>query len=447
MDLTPFQGDLFPSQRPQASLTIPVGMTALGGAFDFAGGMSLMIPSRQRATVRLASREDQVLQIYLASGPQAQYARLPVSLLSESLETPRELGVRIQQATGSEVALPFVAVLRELHQRHGWAGQGLDLWLSWSQDTSLFPALRRALQTALVIALGRHAHLSLAGEALPLTAWRAARRYGDPAGPQDFLANFYQKEDQLLPITAHPSQTYPPLAIPGGPYPIAIQWQTPTYHPSQTYAQVRGGCAIGYALLALAVGASPEDLALARAHEEWSHLPWEGQLSRLSIAEFERRWQLKLPAQLSGEDFLRMNLPLADAGVRIHPSYHYPVRMACHAAIFDQERQSHGLGLIRQLTRQPDRAAYAQLRHSFSELMLSDQQFYRRPPCLNDLLGQLDALKGRLGLIGLIPVRAAWEQALTLWLNRPLDRKAAEQLVASLPDTCQFTWLPAHTRG
>ena len=444
MDLIPFQAELFPADRPQASLTIPVSMMALGGRFDFAGGMSLMIPTQQRATVKVAQREDAVLQIYLASGPHAQHARLPLSLLRSAMETPRELSIRIQQETGSEMVLPFVAVLRELHQQHGWPGQGLDLWLSWSHGTALYPALRRALQTALIIALSRHTHLGLEGQILPLTAWRAARRHGDPAGPQDFLANFYQKTDHLLPITAGPAQTYSPLPIPGGPFPISIQWQQQAYHPDQSYALLRGGCAIGYALIARARDASHEDLAHAREHDECAHLPLEGQLCQLSVAEFEQRIRAQLPEQLTGDDFLRMNLPLADPWVRIHPYRSYPVRMATASAVYTNERQSHGLGLIRQLTRQPDRATYAQLRYSFTDMQLADQPLAPPQRCVNDLHGQLDALKARPGVIGLIPVRAAWEQAHTLWLERPLDRATAEQVMASLPDSCQFAWLPAH---
>jgi len=444
MDLTPFQAELFPSDRPQASLTVPVSMTALGGRFDFAGGMSLMIPTQQRATVKVADRQDAVLQIYLASGPHAQYARLPLGLLRTAMETPRALGIRIQQETGSELSLPFVAVLRELHQQHGWPGQGLDLWLSWSHGTALYPALRRALQTALVIALSRHARLGLEGASLPLTAWRAARQHGDPAGPQDFLANFYQKADHMLPITASPEQTYSPLPIPGGPFPFSIQWQHQGYYPDQRYALLRGGCAIGYALIARARDASHEDLAQARQHGEFAHLPLEGQLCQLSVAEFEQSIRSQLPERMLGGDFLRLNLPVADPLVRIHPYRSYPVRMATASAVYTNERQSHCLGLMGQLTRQPDRATYAQLRHSFTEMQLADQPLAPPQTCIHDLQGQLDTLKARLGVIGLIPVRAAWEQAHTLWLEHPLDRATAEQVMASLPDSCQVAWLPAH---
>lgn len=439
MDLTTLQPHLFPPERPQASLTVPVSMMALGGEHDFAGGMSLMVPTRQRATVRLARRSDDVLQIALASGPHPQYLRLPGSLLTQALDTPRALGPMVAQQSGGEAALPFVAVLRTLVQQAGLAPQGLDLWLSWSQDTALYPALCRALQTALVIALNRHAHLGLEGRRLPLLAWQAARQYGDPVGPHDFLASFTQQPEHLLPILPQPDLTYPPLSLVGGPYPVAIQLAAPDYQPDLTYRHQRAACAMGLALLAQRMGASAEDLQLARDTDERAHLPLEGQLCRLSVAEYERRYRAHLPAAMSGGDFLRMGVPIPDPAVSVHPYRSYPVQAATTAAVYANERQSHCLGLLRQLNRQPDPAAYAALRHSFSDLTL-----YHQPqadhPMHERLLARIESISPGLGVIGLVPVRPPWERAFTLWLKRPLPLEAAATLLpADLPGYCLAT--------
>lgn len=154
----------------------------------------------------------------------------------------------------------------------------------------------------------------------------------------DQLAVHFGEKDKLLPIVCQPSSIFEAVAI---PHPISFCGiDSGVRHAvgGASYGDVRTAAFMGYTIIALAEGASPDDLKKAKGEGDWSRLPYGGYLANVPADLFAQRYEALLPDACSGNEFINRYGVSIDGATEVSPDKTYRLRVCARHPVYENHR-------------------------------------------------------------------------------------------------------------
>lgn len=363
-----FQNDI-----PVFTASAPGRLDVMGGIADYSGSLLLQMPIRERTTVTVQQRTDQLLvaQTRQGRGKWASFS-CPIELLANS--PYREAGKALRNLPGGDWGVYVAGSVAVLLQEKKLPLTGLSIQIESDVPEGKGVSSSAALEVAVMTALKNMYGIGFSGTELPVLAQRAENEVvGAPCGLMDQLATSLGEKNRLLPLVCQPVTVAPALKIPAGIHFSAIDSGIRHAVSGVSYSDVRAAAFMAYSVIALQEGASEKDLLLARETGRRDHLPFGGYLANIPPALFKERFQSRMPGFISGADFNHHFRVSIDPVTTVDPERIYrPLACALHP-VEENFRIHLFRELLSQFARFPQKEQVLQL---MGELMLQSHAGY-----------------------------------------------------------------------
>jgi L-arabinokinase len=328
--------DLLRSQRlfeRGASVTVaraPGRLDVMGGIADYSGSLVLERPIAEGTFVAVQRVDEPVLQI-------VSVGRAPCTIPVDSL-APEGVPVSYQDARRMFACDPkerregvpgdsdrwlayVVGVVVVLARERNMPLTGMRIVISSrvpeGKGVSSSAAIETATMQAMTCALG----VALLPRDLALLCQKAENLVaGAPCGVMDQMTCVLGDAQALLPLLCQPAEVQPLLPIPDDVEFWGLDSGERHAVAGFDYGAVRAGAFMGLRILSEHVGVPGNYLA------------------NIGPPEFERELARYLPAQMSGDDFLRGYGGTSDTVTTVECDRRYPVRAATAYPIYERDR-------------------------------------------------------------------------------------------------------------
>jgi galactokinase len=353
-------------------------MDVMGGIADYSGSLVLQMPIREKTTVQLRLRQDQVFDITSSSGGET-FPAFTISYQSllgpDGLPDYQQARQQILSQPGGEWAAYVIGCFLVLHREKGLSVTGANIHVTSEVPAGKGVSSSAALEVATMRALVQAYGLRLEGTELPVLAQRAENLVvGAPCGLMDQLASHLGEPEKLLPILCQPDQTGELLPLPEGVRFVGLDSGVRHSVGGASYGDVRAAAFMGYSLVARHCGASDRELEQARSSGNWSSLPYQGYLANIAPSEFEAYFRGLLPKKLSGSAFKNQNGVSIDTVTNIKDETQYAVRVCTQHPIYENFRV-HNFALLLQHLHHPE-ANRSAILTQLGELMYQSHHSY-----------------------------------------------------------------------
>jgi galactokinase len=336
-------GDLIVSRAPGR-------LDVMGGIADYSGSLVLQMPLRAATLVALQLDSMRHLRI-VSLGPDSLDPRahdrtvavdLPLAVLERPDGTPadydevrRYFAADPHRRWAAYVAGALLVLRRE---RGVTFDRGARLLISSTVPEGKGVSSSAALEVASMQAIAAAFHIQLADSELARLAQLVEHRVvGAPCGIMDQMTATCGERDRLLVLRCQPADLLPSLAWPDDLGLWGIDSGERHAITGADYTSVRAGAFMGYRLIADLAG-----LTVTKADED-GHVRiedpiWNGFLANVTPAEFETRFQIRIPERMRGADFLARYGGTPDAVTRVDPTRDYAVRAPTRHPIGEHAR-------------------------------------------------------------------------------------------------------------
>ncbi|MEW6073828.1 MAG: galactokinase family protein [Planctomycetota bacterium] len=323
---------LFAADREIAVARAPGRLDVMGGIADYSGSLVLQMPLAAATLVAAQAcpaPEILVASFAAAAGP----PRVFRAAVPELLGRPAEALARVRTACtgGSRWAGYVLGTLAMLvAEGHVSRPGGVRVAIRSTVPEGAGVSSSAALEVA---AMGAFAALHGAELALPVLA-RLCQRVehevcGAPCGIMDQMTAALGREGHLLALLCQPAEVQGHVALPAGVAVWGIDSGVRHQVAGEDYRAVRTAAAMGYRILADAVGLPVREGSPGRVEIDDPH--WRGHLANVSPMELDHDLLPLLPRAMRGAEFLARYDGVADAATSVDPARTYRVRAAtCH---------------------------------------------------------------------------------------------------------------------
>ena len=317
--------------------TAPGRMDVMGGIADYSGSLLLQMPILQKTTVKLTEIEALKLQVSSKDGDKVLEFEITWDQI-QSFENTLSAQKYFSSTDFDWAAYPvgcFILLnLKKLIQPKGFKveiSSEVPLGKGVSSSAALEVATLKAIESAY--------ELSFEGTELPTLAQKVENDIvGAPCGLMDQLASYFGRNGFLTPIKCQPDVVYDSIQIPDEVRFIGLDSGVRHSVGGASYGDVRAAAFMGYSIIAQKLGASIEDLQVAKATKDWSNIPFKGFLGNVSVHEFESEFASLLPKEISGFDFLSKYKLSIDDATAIKDEVVYNVFNATKHPIYENYR-------------------------------------------------------------------------------------------------------------
>jgi len=340
---------LFTVARPIWVARAPGRLDVMGGNVDYTGGMVLQSLLLEAIWVAVQPRTDGVIRI-LNPGA-AQFGWTPyLEFNVVGLSDPESVRAFCRQTDGSHWALYVLGAIYCLQQRFGCRLRGADLFIASNLPPNKGVSSSAALEVATLKAAAAAFGISLEGVVLATAAqWVENTLVGAACGIMDQAVIVLGGESNLLPLLCQPCQPNAPIGLPPGISIWGIDSMVPRSTTGIAYEASRAAAFMGYKLICQREGVPILPESRARI-SRFTDSRWNGYLSNLDPSEFRTRFEHRLPASLSGHEFLATAGEHVDPFTRIDPEQEYPVRAAVRYATEENARVQRFYTLLKNPT-------------------------------------------------------------------------------------------------
>jgi L-arabinokinase len=296
--------------EPAVAAFAPARLDVLGGIADYSGAIVLELPLAN-GVVAIAQRTTDARLSVMTTGPMAPAVRpvsLPLAVLLDGSphEAPERLCAALRQMAAAWAAYilgPVAMLVSEdvlpaslIHE----SGLRLGVWsdvpagAGISSSAALEVATLRAVQGLYATDLGE-----LTGMQLATLAQVAEQRVAlAPCGIMDQATSTFGLHEHLLVLRCQPCEVLGQRPLPPGVRVLGIDSGVAHKVADGQYGRVRAAAFMGRRLIG--------ELAEADGCQE----PAGGYLCNLTTARFEEAYAPRLPATMTGEDFLLISRPM-----------------------------------------------------------------------------------------------------------------------------------------
>jgi galactokinase len=349
---------------PQRELFVtraPGRLDLMGGIADYSGSLVLELPTSAAThaalqledgdtltVVSLASDERGALESDSATAPRGYEMSLAEFVRGGSPVSYEE--ARASFAAGAEnrwaayVAGAFLVLMRE----HGIVFErGARLLVRSDVPEGKGVSSSAALEVAVMRAVAAAYHVDLSPRETAFLCQRVENLVaGAPCGVMDQMTAACGEEGRLLALLCQPCEVRGHVSLP----PELSVWgvDSGVRHSvgGSDYGTVRTAAFMGYRIIA--------DIAGLRAHEgdvegrvKIEDPRWHGYLANVSPVEFEESYAPRLPARVSGAEFLARHRGITDGVTKVEPGREYPVLAATRHPVREHARVSEFSDILR----------------------------------------------------------------------------------------------------
>ncbi|MGV3540577.1 MAG: galactokinase [Rufibacter sp.] len=370
----------------------PGRLDIMGGIADYSGSLLLQMPIQQRTIVTVACREDQMIQVKSTTAEAAGYPAEVSIPVSELLSPADFSGVRnrILQIAGGDWAIYVLGCFYLLAIEKQVALTGADVLVESAVPFGKGVSSSAAIEVATLMALEKAFEVELGKLELPLMAQRVENLLvGAPCGLMDQLSSYLGEENKLLPIVCQPVEVFPAIPIPGQVQFVGIDSGVKHAVSGNSYTNVRVAAFMGYSIIAQQIGVTAEQIANARALQNWADLPFGGYLANIPLAEFQEKFEHLLPEVISGKEFMHIYGTTIDAVTQVKPEEIYPIKACTAHPVLENARVRAFKECLEQLSKWQNDANIQPLLERAGALMYASHQSYSACGLGNDFTDEL----------------------------------------------------------
>lgn len=321
----------------------PGRLDVMGGIAEYTGALILNLPTSDHACVALQFVDEPKISIKTAEHAEADS---PIEIELGHLAKVHDQS--LEQSNTDELfgEIPSKAVrcvlgtiIEMLHAKLiAPLDRGITIAVGCTVDESLDLGLTSAIAAATLTALAKATGKQVESQAALEVCQRVENsRLHAPIGPADAACSLFGESHALTQLRCTPCNVGQPIPLPDELAIVGVDCGTTMPTALQKYTQVRTATVMGRSLIERIV-----------RHERRSNEAFDGYLSRISVAEYVKRFRDRLPTKLKGKEFLDRFGETDDILAPIDPSFLYKIRSRAEHHIYENDR---AVGFVEHLAR------------------------------------------------------------------------------------------------
>jgi galactokinase len=332
----------------------PGRLDLMGGIADYSGSLVLQLPIASAAHAAVQPRPEKWIRVVSLPQTDAGSARMfemPLADLSDGAGRPLEYAAAASYF-GSDrgrhwaayVAGAFVVLARE---RGATFDRGARVLIRSDVPEGKGVSSSAALEVATMSAVAATYGIEVGARELALLCQKVENLVAcAPCGVMDQMTAACGEAGRLLELLCQPGELKGTLALPLELEVWGVDSGIRHSVGGADYGTVRTAAFMGYRMIAETAGLS------ARAAEREGHVRvddarWRGYLANVAPEEFEALYAARLPARMSGAEFIEKYGGITDEVTSVDPSSSYPVRDATRHPVFESARVKRFAEILR----------------------------------------------------------------------------------------------------
>ncbi|MFN3851981.1 MAG: galactokinase [Spirosomataceae bacterium] len=310
-------------------------MDVMGGIADYSGSLVLQMPLKEKTTVQLARRQDNILRIKSKNMHSHNLFSVDVNEIPSDFKEAESFFKSSKNGNWAAYVAGCLVILKHFK---GIGLHGFDIYIESQVPNGKGVSSSAALEVATMKALGQYYNLDFEGTELPRLAQKVENLIvGAPCGLMDQLASYFGTENHLLPIVCQPDKLENPFKIPQELYFIGIDSGIRHAVSGASYSDVRTAAFMGYSIIAQSLGISIEEIKNAKESSNSTNLPYQGYLANICSKEFEMKY-LPLLSKMTGKEFIERFGDITDPISKINPEAKYDIVSCTSHPVYENER-------------------------------------------------------------------------------------------------------------
>lgn len=341
-DVRSFLEEITRSTFFQAGLPIHVSrapgrLDVMGGIADYSGSLVLQLPLRE-ATFAAVQRVDEPILTILSHGGEVNGRTAEFTLPMADLPTDyAEARARFARDSHTAWAAYVAGTLLVLAQEKGLRlSGGVRILLSSNVPEGKGVSSSAAIEVAMMQAACSAFGVILPARDLALLCQLVENEVvGAPCGVMDQMTSAAGHAGHLLALLCQPAEVQGHLPLPKELAFWGIDSGVRHSVSGADYGSVRVGAFMGYRIIAQGAG-----LAVYRegVRTQVEDPGWNGYLANISPSEFEQRFAMLLPEQMTGAEFLALYGGTTDFVTQVDPQRIYAVRVPTAHPVYEHCR-------------------------------------------------------------------------------------------------------------
>ena len=331
-------GELFVTRAPGR-------LDLMGGIADYSGSLVLELPIAAAAHAALqlsAGRTLRVVSLPPGGGGPPRLFEMPLADLwrdgrpVEYAEAARHFGREPARQWAAYVAGVFVVLARE---RGCVFERGARILIRSEVPEGKGVSSSAALEVATMQAVAAAYGVRLEPRELATLCQRVENLVAcAPCGVMDQMTSTCGEAGRLLALLCQPAELRGTVALPEGLEVWGVDSGIRHSVGGADYGTVRTAAFMGYRMLAEMAGLRVVSRAGAEGRVEVEDPKWRGYLANVTPAEFEEHYAARLPARMSGAEFLERYRGITDPVTAVEPARWYHVRQATQHPVHEHAR-------------------------------------------------------------------------------------------------------------
>ncbi|MCU0326469.1 MAG: hypothetical protein MUF45_14645 [Spirosomaceae bacterium] len=310
-------------------------MDVMGGIADYSGSLVLQMPLKEKTTVNLASRQDNILNIKSKNMYAHNQFSVDINEIPSDFKEAESFFKSIKNGNWAAYVAGCLVILKHFK---GIEFNGFDIYIESQVPNGKGVSSSAALEVASMKAFGQYYNLAFEGTELPRLAQKVENLIvGAPCGLMDQLASYFGTQNHLLPIICQPDKLENPFKIPKDLHFVGIDSGIRHAVSGASYSDVRTAAFMGYSIIAKSLGVSINEIKNAKENSNPSSLPYNGYLANISSKEFETKY-LSLLSKMTGKEFIETYGDIIDPISKINPNSKYDIVSCTSHPIYENER-------------------------------------------------------------------------------------------------------------
>jgi galactokinase len=359
----------------------PGRLDVMGGIGDYSGSLVLQMPIKQKTKIQLTLREDYQCHIrsQISSGEVLTAHVNYRDYLNNHQVDYQFAQERFKQNSQNTWIAYVLGCALVLQKEKGIDFKGADFNLQSDVPLGKGVSSSASIEVATMKALAEAFAIQLPGTQLPTLAQRVENLVvGAPCGLMDQLASYFGEPKKLLPIFCQPDLIDNPISLPDDVSFIGIDSGIRHSVAGASYSDVRCAAFMGYSIIARVSGTSSEELLSAKKKNDFSALPFQGFLCNISVNQFEDSLLQRLPASLSGKEFLEQYSISIDRVTLIDEQKNYHIRQCALHPVYEHDRVKRFKEYLLSLNQSLSKESKSSILKNMGELMFQSHESYSR---------------------------------------------------------------------
>ncbi len=333
----------------------PGRLEVMGGLAEYSGTLVLNMSLEESACVAVQQRRGAVISIAAASkSDRWSSSEIAVSRLLESNgRGPGGKQAHDSNDSSSDLETCALAGLREALRAKllPVPSAGLSICVRSGLPDASRCGRNAAVAAATIVACAAALETGLEPLAVAAACQRAESDWlGAPVGVADAVCSLVGEPNTLLEVRCEPCSLGGSIRLPEDLLLLGIDCDVTDGNAMERYNHARTATLMGRVLIDLIVRHEGD--------KQGSDLgSWDGKLSRLSMADFVKRFRDRIPPKMKGKDFLDRFGETGDLATRIDPDKLYKVRSRTEHHVYEHARARQFVECLSRGIRGADRKA------------------------------------------------------------------------------------------